>query len=60
MRGRELDSSGSGWGHAVGCCKHGNESSDFIKYTEFHDWPWNCSLLKKGSAPWSYFGNEKG
>jgi hypothetical protein len=34
----------------AGCCEHGKEPSDFIKYWEFLEYLCDCSLLKKDPA----------
>jgi hypothetical protein len=52
--GWKCDSSGSGKGPGVGSCKHSNEFIGFIKCGEFLDKLNYYSLLKKGSAEWSY------
>jgi hypothetical protein len=35
MGGRGPDSSGSGWGPAVGCYEHGNEDLGFMECSTF-------------------------
>ena len=37
-----------------GCCECGYEPLGFLKCGEFLDWLWNCSVLKKESAQWSW------
>jgi hypothetical protein len=48
----------------VGCCEHGNETSDSIKCWEFLHQLSNYHLLKKDSARWRHLstitGNELG
>jgi len=41
----------------VGFCEHGNEPSGPIKGWEFPHQLSDCQLLKKNSAPWSYYYN---
>jgi hypothetical protein len=51
--GREVDSSGPGWGPMAGSREHGVEISGSVKYWGFLGWLSNYSHLKKDSAPWS-------
>jgi hypothetical protein len=36
----------------TGCCEHGNEPSNFIKYGEFLDYLSDYQLLGNGSMWW--------
>jgi len=45
MGGHELDVLSSGWAKVVGCCKHGNDLSDFTNCRQFLDQCTDYSLL---------------
>jgi hypothetical protein len=38
----------------VGCCEHDNETSSYLKGSEFLVQLSDYKLLKKDSTPWSY------
>lgn len=54
MDGRSWTQSGSGQGHTVCCCGHGNEPLCAIKCEVLVDQLWNYQLFKKDCASWNY------